>query len=500
MKTRNGLLNLIVLFFLLCHTINAQEYNILSFGAIADGKTLNSSFIQKAIDAAHKDGGGKVIIPKGKFLSGSIVLKSGVELYLSRGAVLLGSTNPKDYHTLNRWKALIMADQSTNIAIQGKGTIDGQGEELALHIDSLFYEGKVDSVNYEFHEKRPKVTVRPQVIEFVDCKNIKVTDVTIQNGASWVQSYYLCNKLIINNIRVDSDTYWNNDGIDIIDCKNVSILNSTINSSDDGICIKSYGRKIHNSPFCDSILIKNCTVRSSASAIKLGTASFGGFQNIIIENIKVFDTFRSAIALESYGNGFLRNVSVKNVKAKNTGNAIFIKLGKRSKKYIPGIIENIQIKNITVEVPIEIPDKKYKIRGPALPFFHNIFPSSITGIPNHYVKNVSLENIRIIYPGKGLKAYANLPLNRLDDVPENAEKYPEFSIFGELPAWGFYFRHVSGLSIKNLQLIIKKADYRPAMVFDDVNKAKIEMYKVKGDKKSTKYILHNSEEVDIQYP
>jgi len=474
----------------------SKDYNIVSFGAVPDGRTLNTTAIQAAVDNAYKDGGGRVIIPAGRFLSGSIVLKSGVELHLLENAILLGSTNPADYIKINRWKGLVMADGQKDIAISGKGILDGQGRRLALNIDSLFYIGQIDSSQYTFPEMRPKEYLRPQIIEFVKCKNIRITGVTIKNAASWVQTYDQCENLIIDSIRVVSDAYWNNDGIDIVDCKNVRITNSYFDSADDGICLKS----LHRANFCDSIYIANCTVRSSASAIKLGTSSYGGFKNVVIENIKIFDTFRSAIAIESVDGGILENILIDNIEAVNTGNAIFIRLGKRrkNKKGAVGKLENVILKNIKVEVTFERPDYAYEIRGPELPFFHNIFPSSITGIPGHHIKNVTLENIEIIYPGRGNNGLANMPLSRLEEVPEQEEEYPEFSMFGELPAWGFYVRHVDGLTMKNIKITIKEPDYRAALVFDDVKNLNIQSIHVVGDEKANHIILNNVEDVEIE--
>ena len=479
------------------YVVYAEDYIITSFGAVPDGKTLSTPAIQSAIDRAHQNGGGRVIIPAGRFLSGSIILRSGVQLHLNDSAMLLGSANPEDYITINRWKGLVMADSAHNISITGTGILDGQGSKLAMNIDSLFYVGQIDSSDYILPEKRPKEALRPQIIEFVNCKNVKVSSVTIRNSASWVQSYYMCVNVTIDKIRVESDSYWNNDGVDIIDCQKVIISNCYVNASDDGICIKSYGRPWHGRPFCDDIHIFNCTIRSSASAVKLGTASFGGFKNILIEKIEVFDTFRSAIALESYGNGILENVIVKDVNAVNTGNAIFIRLGRRNTSMVAGILKDVTIKNLKAEIAFERPDYAYQIRGPALPFFHNIFPSSITGIPGYPVENVTLENIEIVYPGRGNKSYAYMPLSRLNDVPEQEDKYPEFSMFGELPAWGFYVRHVDGLKMKNVKVRIKDPDYRPAFVFDDVNKLFLNSVQAKGDEKSNPFILHNTENVEI---
>lgn len=477
-----------------------KDFNIKDFGAKTDGKTLNTHIIQEAIDSAENNFGSRVVIPKGTYVTGSIILKSGVTLHLTKGAKLLGSANPQDYTYLSNttatyhWCALILAKDATKISISGPGTIDGNGSLLALNIDSLFYIGQLDSQLYQLKEKRPVAHARPQIIQFVQCKEINLQNVTIQNAASWVQTYDLCTNVKIDNIKVKSVSYWNNDGIDIIDCNKVSITNSHFNSSDDGICLKSYKRNYSLRPMCDSIYIANCTVRSSASAVKLGTSSFGGFTNIVIENIKVYDTYRSAIALESWETGILENILIQNIKAVNTGNALFIRLGLRSKysHLRKGSLKNVVIKNIKTTVPYTQPDYHYPLRGPALPFFHNIFPISITGIPESKVQNIRIENISVTYPGRGDKSYAYAPISRLSNIPENRDDYPEFSMFGELPAWGVYIRHADGITIDNLKLKIKKPDYRPAIVCDDVTNLTIKNYKISGDKKKDLIIIYNS--------
>lgn len=467
----------------------ARDYNILAFGAIPDGKILNTVSIQSAIDAAYKNGGGRIVVPAGRFLSGTILMKSGVELHLLEGAVLLGSTDPAHYIKLNRWKALIMADNEEGIAITGKGEIDGQGRQLALHIDSLFFAGQIDSADYNFVEMRPSHFIRPQLIELVDCREIEIRNATLKNASCWVLTLDKCENIIIDSIRIDSDAYWNNDGIDICDCKNARITNCFVNAADDGICLKSHYKEL----FCDNIYIADCTVRSSASAIKLGTRSHGGFKNVTIENMKVYDTFRSAIAIECVDGGILENVLVDNIQAENTGNAIFIRLGERN----PGsILKNVILKNIRVDVAFGRPDYAYELRGPDLPFFHNTFPSSIAGIPGHRVENITLENIEINYPGRGNNGLANMPLSRLDDVPEKIKEYPEFSMFGELPAWGFYVRHVDGIAMKNIKLTVEAPDYRPALVFDDVRNLDVKSMTIQGESKSKHVILYNTENVE----
>jgi hypothetical protein len=205
----------------------------------------------------------------------------------------------------------------------------------------------------------------------------------------------------------------------------------------------------------------------------------------------VYDTFRSAIALETVDGGILENIVINNITATNTGNGIFIRLGHRNKDERYSVLRNVSIKNVKVQIPFDRPDKNYDLRGPDLPFFHNPFPCSITGIPGHPVENVSLENIEITYPGRGNDGLAILPIYRLKDVPEQEAEYPEFSMFGELPAWAFYVRHVTGLSMKNISVKAEAKDYRPAFVFDDVDWLKINMLDIREDDSDKQVILRN---------
>lgn len=485
--------------FVFNFTTQANDFIITDFGARGDGKMDCSVPIQKAIDSASSIGGGRVIIPKGRFASGSIHLKSNVELHVSKHAVLMGVLDHKEYD-VRIWTGFIMAYKAKNISISGSGTIDGRGAQIGLRMDSLFYVGQLDSSKYNFIERRPLSRYRPMIILMTNCTSVNISDVHLVNGASWVQNYVNCYKLRINNVFVDSDSYWNNDGIDITDCKNVQVTNCKINSADDGICLKSFVRG-EQSFFCDSIFIGNCSVRSSASGVKLGTSSRGGFKNVTIEDIYVYDTYRSAIAIENYENGVLENILVQDIRVENTGNAIFIRFGKKpTSAVVPWspALKNVTIRNVKASISFKRPDYNYKLRGPALPFFHNTFPSSITGIPDRTIQDVTLENIEITYPGKGNATYARLPTWDLKRVPEAETSYPEFSMFGELPAWGFYIRHVDGLVMNNVKIKIKNPDYRPAVVCDDVKNLTVEKLKVCGDEKDLKIFQKDTENVKIK--
>lgn len=502
---------LLVLFLLMNFVYVSRgesKYIVTDFGAVPGGKVLNTKAIQKAIDLASANGGGVVVIPSGTFLIGCIKLKDQVELHLEEDAVLLGSTNPQDYFKAesdgtprspktddNSELGLILAVNATNISLTGEGTIDGQGLALALACDSLHHAGILLDPNYNYRRMRPSELVRPKLFRFLECNGITISKLTLKSSASWGLSFDLCRNMKMDSLTIINRAYWNNDGMDITDCVNVRVTNCNVNAADDGICLKSY----HPGQANDSIYITNCTIRSSASAMKFGTGSYGGFKNVTIENIKVFDTFRSAIAIESVDGALIENIRVNNIVAENTGNAIFIRLGHRDGEK-PGTVRNIQISNVKVQVPFGRPDIDYDLRGPEVDFFHNPFPASVAGIPGHNIENVVLENIEITYPGRATKGMAYIPVTDLERVPEKIENYPEFSMFGELPAWGFYVRHVNGIQFKNISLKLDDLDYRPAFVFDDVHTVAIDNLELSGAGTHPQIVLKGVQDANMQIP
>jgi len=484
-----------------------KEYLITAYGAKADGKTNNGTFIQKAIDEASANGGGKVIIPPGNFASGVLILKSGVNLHLDLGACLQGSVNRMDYNNPIAMALLVAKDQK-NISITGEGVIDGRAGELMLDVLHLLRTGKITD-GPKWKTSRPSEGVRPMLILFKGCDQVTISGITMKNAASWVQDYNQCNNLTIDGISVESTSYWNNDGIDISDCKNVKVVNCFVNAADDGICLKSEDPK----SCCENVLVSNCTIRSSASAFKMGTASYGGFKNIKVRDLTIFDTFRSAIAIESVDGGKIENIDVQNVVATNTGNALFIRLGHRNKRTEVGSIKGIYIANVKAEVPLFKPDQGYPLEGPpdvnspdkekmparrsGYPFFghpwlpFNLLPSSIAGIPGHRVNDIILENIEITYAGGASKEIASIAPDDIPTVPECEPDYPEFSMFGELPAWGFYVRHAEGIQMKNVKISYKDNDFRPAMVFDDVKGISLKSVNIPTAKEMPVVLLNN---------
>ncbi|MDE3237202.1 MAG: glycoside hydrolase family 28 protein [Bacteroidota bacterium] len=499
-----------------------KEYVITAYGARPDGITNNVQAIQKAIDEAYNAGGGRVVIPRGRFVTGVIHLKSNVELFVHEEAVLLASFNRADYGPSLNASALITADHQSNIAITGKGLIDGQCDLLINDIYTKLRLGELYDDEWKafnpWFQRRPSEKNRPRIIEFKNCNGITVKNIHIQNSAAWVQDYKACSNITIDSIHVFSNTFWNNDGIDLVDCKNARVTNCIINAADDGICLKSEDRNDH----CENIYVANCRIRSSASAVKLGTASLGGFQKIKIRNIDVYDTYRSAIAIETVDGGFVKDIDVKGVRAVNTGNAIFIRLGHRNNDNVYSILRNVSIEDVKVIVPATKPDKGYPMEGPglkypknykidtstkynsvspwnnsgidssAIPYPHNVFPAGICGIPGHPVENVTLKNIEVVYEGGGDSTVNYMSLNAVNTITEAAGDYPEFSMFGELPSWAMYVRHVEGLTMQQIKFINKKADYRTGILINQSTNIHLKAVTIEGPVKNPVIYAHET--------
>ena len=476
----------------------AGIYNVVEFGAKGDGETLNTHAIQMAINACSKNGGGTVHFPPGTYLSGTIYLKDYVRLNLSSGAVLLGSDKVEDF-PLNKCdfpsysdkyvgRALIWGEGLKGIGITGKGIIDGQG---ATYRDNLPDESGWDIIKAVYDDTtryRPQARYinRPYIIRLISCHEVLVEGITLRNSPMWMQHYLNCDFVRIQNVTVYNHGSYNNDMIDIDCCRNVVISSCFGDTDDDGITIKSTG----GLP-TENVTISNCVISSFCNAIKMGTESNGGFKNITITNCVVRPSSEpdliygrreglAGIALEIVDGGVLDGITISNIAISGTTAPIFMRLGNRARKYRPNIAT------------------------PQAGTFRNVFISnivasdagstgcSITGIPGHMIENVTLSNIKINFMGEGPKQ----PV--IKDVPEHEEKYPESTMFGILPAYGFFCRHVDGLTFRDIDIKYNEPEYRPALICDDVHNLKLFNFDAQVSKDvSAQIILRNSHDLFI---
>ena len=269
--------------------LSAKDYPATFFGISSGETALNTRSIQFGIDYISQNGGGRLIFSEGRYLTGTIHMKSDVTLHLEEGAVILGTLNPFDYdredvafdNNQKTSTALIMGFRQHNIGITGKGVIDGQGKELAASISEMVKRGLIKDAS----ASRPSENKRPMIINYFGCDQVITKGITLKNSSCWVECYNQCKNVSVDSIKVISQAFWNNDGIDILDCTNVRVTNSHFDCNDDGICLKSLDANMLN----QHIWIQNNNITSGASGIKFGTASHGGFSDIHIHNNKVYN-------------------------------------------------------------------------------------------------------------------------------------------------------------------------------------------------------------------
>lgn len=341
-------------------------YNVLDFGACGDGSTNDGAAIQKAVDTCHADGGGRVYLPGGKtYVSGSVILRSHVELYLEAGAVLRGSANLEDYACLSDAKIdtsvkvptyenceyageplqfFIYAKDGTDISITGPGTIDGMeeiyyGKVTPWHIDGSFY---------------PRIPL----LFFENIEHLTIRNITLRRSAFWTTHLVGCQDVLIDGVRILNNLRLANcDGIDPDHCKNVRIANCHIESADDCIVFKNT-EKANAYGACENITVTNCTLISTSAAIKFGTESENVFRNIIVSNCNISRSNRG-ISLQLRDRGKIENVIFSNL---NIGTRMFSKQHwwgaaepiaitavKRKESAEVGTIRNVRFQNINCD-------------------------------------------------------------------------------------------------------------------------------------------------------
>jgi hypothetical protein len=440
-------------------TSGLRLFNVRDHGATADGKTLDTAAINRAIDAATAQGGGVAYVPPGVYLVGTVILKSNVTLYLEAGATLLGSKNLADYFLAPgpprtgdaNQKHLIFARDAENVGLAGPGRIDGQG--AAFWVPSgravpATQESWRDVATYDW-----KPLDRPSpLLEFYNCTNLRIEDVRIENASGWTLRPIQCDNVWIRGITIKNPVIGpNTDGIDATCCRNLFISDCLIDTGDDAICLKSESPYGGPPRISKNITITNCILTVCCNGLKFGTATRGGYENITFTNSVIYNEdvglaarTISGIALEMVDGGWIDGVVISNIRMQRVRTPIFIRRGNRSPRRdgSPGTLRGVMIENVHATGAI--------------------LTSSVTGLAGFDVEDVTLSGIRIDSEEAGKAQWVQR------EVPELPPAYPEARMFGRLPAYGFYCRHVTGLRLRDIEVKPAAAEERPAIICDDV--------------------------------
>jgi polygalacturonase len=454
--------------------------NIRNFGATGDGKTIDTPAINRAIKAAASSGGGTVVVPAGTYACYSIHLKTNVCLYLDQGATILAASVPLEGTTTggydaaepqgpweryqdyghNHWhNSLIWGEGLTNIAICGPGRIYGKGNRATR---ASWIRRFIEDLKDLHLPNSDAPGVSNKSIALKNCANVILRDFSILQGG-WIGILATgVDNLTIDNLKIDT----NQDGMDIDCCRNVRVSNCTVNSPDDGICVKSsyalgYARPTEN------LTISNCFVtggyevgsvldgtwkvrpqKFALGRIKCGTESNGGFKNITVTNC-VFDRCLG-IALETVDGAVCEDIIYSNIAMRDLWETpFFLRLGARMRGpgNIPiGSIRRVLISNITSSA----------LRA---------LPSLIVGIPGHPIEDVKISDLYLEQIGGEPQSAAAI------QPPEKESGYPDPTKFGSLPATGIFMRHVRNVEVGGVEIAVRTPDARPAFWLDDVDGA-----------------------------
>ena len=414
-----------------------------TFGAIGDGAANDHDALQAAIDAATGSGG-SVVLADGTFLTSSLTLKSDMTLFVASSAVLLGSPNPADYPTLapatgntqlhNTQRALLYAEHATNVRIDGGGTIDGSGD--------AFKDLKAEAD-------------RPVLVWAVLSDVVSVQNVFLKKGAVWSLVMMETDDVLINNVNVQSDGI-THDGIDIVDGSNIWIQNVAVHSGDDAMCLKSGVRR-----GIDTLTVRDSTFSGSGSyggsnGIKFGTATYGAFTNVHIEDNYVKDVQYAAMAVESRQGSEISNITFRRIGFDHVGSAFFVYLAQQDRTHPLG--DTPKLGSIDGVSFIDIAGTTAS--WPNAKHLGSLITGHIFNGVTYPIRNLAFTNVAVTFVGGS----TTVPTSPREATPD---EYPEASMFGDLPAWGYYLRHVAGVTFTSCTSTLANPDVRSPIVSED---------------------------------
>lgn len=438
---------------------------VTQYGAIPDKNFDSTAAFQQAVDACRQALGGVVYIPAGQYTIATVRLYSHVHLQFEKGACLYGSKDPDRFMPREQLGYPLYQDAShscvqhsmfwasgcEDIKVSGAGIIDMQS----------VWEKRDTPGEGQWTARRAA-----KILAFRECKQIIIQDLTLLHATDLAVYFLGCSQVRAKGLTLDV----NIDGISPDCCRDVVISDCRIRSGDDGIVLKS-SYALNKREICRDVTVKNCEVSSRCNAIKLGTESNGGFENIHISDCNIHDTYYAGVSLEITDGGVMDGVQVEDMTMRNVGYPLFVILSDRRRGpegTTIGKMRNIQISRITAKgpyVPFQAPQLTALWDGEKMDM-PCLMPSSVTGQADAPVENITISDLTIEVPGGGTKADRDMV------VPEITHMYPENDRFGKtLPAYGIYFRHVRNLKLKNMDIRPMQADAREMLVFDDVTHA-----------------------------
>ena len=456
-------------------------FNVKVYGTKADGITLDTEAVQKAVDACNEAGGGKVFFPKGMYVLSTVFLKSNVHIELEEGTLILGALDFYAYAQQEKIDYPAYQDAShtyfdlsmfvgrncDNISITGKGKIDMRSvwDEDGVRGTAIRHRG-------------------PKCISLRECNDVLICDLDINNVTDLAIYFAGCENVDIHGIKMCVYI----DGISPDNSKNVKIYDCDVESGDDGIVFKS-SYTLNRLDVCRNMRVWNCKIKSRCNALKFGTETNGGFYDTVVENIEIRDTRISAVAIESVDGAIIDGLTIKNVNMTNVNAPLFIHIGKRMRgpegREI-GQIKNVTLENINVDGPYEPYNiiawnyfsyknndfRQYPwIFGGVTPENADIMisgrytdwqmSSNCCGLPERHLENITLRNVHMKLDG-GVQEYNK-------EVPDVPPAYPEVYVYGKiLPAKGIYFRYIDGLTLDNVTVETYRPDAREDFVFEHV--------------------------------
>jgi hypothetical protein len=464
----------------------ARVYNVRDFGAKGDGVTLDTTAIQAAIDACHQARGGTVLFPAGDFLSGTLELKSFVTLHLAASGRLLGSGNPADYHAgkgvppSNGNIVLLSAANAELLAIEGTGTIDGNGAKFFTGQGDMTGPGQNSAQGY---------FQRPHLMVFYRCKNLRIRDVFLTASAYHCLRTLECREVHYTGIRIHNRVNKNNDGFHLVSNQYLHLSGCDVQCQDDACALFGSNKWV---------TISDCSFSTRWSIFRFGG---GDPENITVTNCLIYDTFGCPIKMRFGRTSHVRNILFSNLVFQNVTGPISIGYDARRRSRdnataepLPpqGYVRNISFNGLRATVASE--GQQY----PDMPWEQVYRPGEIRTcivlncVGGGVLENISLTDVHATFAGGGTAEESRA------SVPDVAGEYFEL---GTPPAYGVYARNVRGLTLNNLRLETTLPDLRPAVVFDGVHDAAINGLSAQGTPAAEALVrFHNSTDVLLTAP